>query len=99
MLISTSANTRMQLVAPSHLRGRVMSIYQLLFAGTTPFGSLIIGVLAERQGVQRAVGIVAAACGLGVIAGFLYAKRNAGRLLPDGPGGAEQGEVAVAVAK
>ncbi len=80
---TATANTRLQLVAPSHLRGRVMSIYMLLFAGTTPFGSLIIGGLAERGGVQRAVGIVAAVCGLGVIAGLLYLRRNAARLLPD----------------
>ena len=85
IIFSTTANTRLQLVAPSHMRGRVMSIYQLLFAGTTPFGSLIIGVLAERSGVQWAVAIVAGACGLGVIAALLYLRRNATRLLPEEP--------------
>jgi MFS family permease len=93
---TATANTRLQLVAPPHMRGRVMSIYQLLFAGTTPFGSLIIGGLAERGGVQRAVAIVAAVCGLGVVAGFLYVKRNADRLLPDGPDEAQEGEQASA---
>ena len=93
---TATANTRLQLVAPPHMRGRVMSIYQLLFAGTTPFGSLIIGGLAERYGVQRAVAIVAAVCGLGVVAAFLYVKRNADRLLPDGPDEAQEGEQASA---
>lgn len=83
---TATANTRLQLVAPGHLRGRVMSIYQLLFAGTTPFGSLIIGVLAERGGVQRAVALVAGVCGLGVAAALLYLRRHAARLLPDAPG-------------
>jgi MFS family permease len=80
---TTTANTRLQLVAPPHMRGRVMSIYQLLFAGTTPFGSLIVGGLAQRGGVQQALGIVAGVCGLGVVAGYLYMKRNAARLLPE----------------
>jgi MFS family permease len=43
IVFTTTANTRLQLVAEPALRGRVMSIYMLLFAGTTPFGSLIIG--------------------------------------------------------
>jgi hypothetical protein len=59
-----------------------MSIYQLLFAGTTPIGSLIIGALAERGGVQRAIATVAGLCGLGVVAALLYLRRNAAKLLP-----------------
>lgn len=98
---TTTAQTRMQLVSPPHMRGRVMSIYMLLFAGTTPFGSLIIGGLAERGGVQQAVAIVAAVCGLGVIIGLLYLRRNAARLLPEGASEpvATGGEVATAAAK
>ncbi len=65
------------------MRGRIMSIYQLLFAGTTPFGSLIIGGLAERWGVQQATMLVAVICGLGVLLAFAYLRRNASGLLPD----------------
>lgn len=83
IIFTTTANTRLQLVAPPHLRGRVISIYQLLFAGTTPFGSLIIGGLAERFGVQPTMAIVAGACALGVVAALLYLRRNADRLLPE----------------
>jgi len=80
---SATASTRLQLVAPGDMRGRIMSIYQLLFAGTTPFGSLIIGGLAERWGVQQATMLVAVICGLGVLLAFAYLRRNASGLLPD----------------
>ncbi|HET8630408.1 MAG TPA: MFS transporter [Thermomicrobiales bacterium] len=85
---TATANTRLQLVAPSHLRGRVMSIYQLLFAGTTPFGSLIIGGLAQRSGVQVAVAEVALVCLGGVAAALVYLRRAAPRLLPETEPGA-----------
>jgi MFS family permease len=85
IVFTTTANTRLQLVAPAHLRGRILSIYMLLFAGTTPIGSLIIGTLAEHGGVPIAVLTAAVVCGLGVIAGLLYLRRHAARLLRDGP--------------
>jgi MFS family permease len=71
---TSTANTRLQLVTPPELRGRIMSIYSLLFMGSTPIGGLIIGVLAERIGVQRTVAVLALACGLGVVAAMLYAR-------------------------
>lgn len=83
IIFTTTANTRLQLVAPPNMRGRIISIYQLLFAGTTPFGSLIIGGLAEKYGVQPATAIVAGACALGVIMAALYLWRNVDRLLPE----------------
>lgn len=80
---TATANTRLQLVAPPDMRGRIMSLYQLLFAGTTPFGSLLVGGLAQRWGVQRATVTVATICGLGVLLALGYLRRNAARLLPD----------------
>jgi MFS family permease len=40
-------NSALQLSSSEHMRGRVMSIYTLVFVGFTPFGSLIAGVLME----------------------------------------------------
>ena len=69
---AATANTSIQLATPDYLRGRVMALYMLLFAGSTPIGGFLTGVMAERLGVQTAVGIEAGLCLLGVAAGLLY---------------------------
>ena len=66
IVFSTTANTRMQLAAPAALRGRVMSLYTLLLAGTTPIGSFVVGGLSEHLGVDRALAICAGLCAVGV---------------------------------
>jgi MFS family permease len=48
---TATANSTLQITAPDHLRGRVMSLYMLLFAGTTPIGGQLTGIMAERIGV------------------------------------------------
>ena len=52
---SATANTTVQTVVPDHLRGRVMSVYMLVFAGSIPFGNLLTGGLAHLYGVQVAL--------------------------------------------
>jgi MFS family permease len=51
---SATANTSLQFSTPDHLRGRVMALYMLLFAGSTPIGGYLTGVMAEHLGVQTA---------------------------------------------
>ena len=68
----STANTSLQLATPDHLRGRVMALYMLLFAGSTPIGGFLTGFMADRLGVQTAVGIESGLCLLGVAAGLLY---------------------------
>ena len=77
---STTANSSLQITAPDHLRGRVMSLYMLLFLGTTPIGSQVTGIMAEHIGVQLTVVIEAALCGVGIAAALVYlaAQRSAG---------------------
>jgi MFS family permease len=58
IVFSTGCNTTLQLETPDALRGRVMGLYALAFAGMTPFGSLLVGTIAEHLGVR-------AACALG----------------------------------
>jgi MFS family permease len=67
-----TANTSLQLTAPDRLRGRVMGIYMLLFAGSTPIGGFLTGYMAELWGVPAAVGICAALSTLGVAIGLYY---------------------------
>jgi MFS family permease len=49
-----SCNTTVQVTAPDHLRGRVMSLYALVFVGVHPFGALFAGGMAEKWGVGAA---------------------------------------------
>ncbi len=91
VLFMTTANTRLQLGVPDHLRGRVMGIYVLLFIGTTPIGSYLIGFLAEHlssdfaTSVRGTVLCLAALCGAGVLAGLVYHRRH-GAASPGGSG-------------
>ena len=48
--LSAIANTTLQTIAPNHLRGRVMSVYMLVFAGSVPLGNLFAGGLAHLYG-------------------------------------------------
>ncbi len=69
---AATANTSLQVATPDHLRGRVMSLWMLMVAGSTPIGAFLTGFLADRVGVQEAIGINAIACAIGVSAGLIY---------------------------
>ncbi|GAA0782418.1 MFS transporter [Hathewaya limosa] len=47
----TTANSEMQLNSSDEYRGRVMSVYSLVFGGLTPIGSLFSGILSNNIGV------------------------------------------------
>jgi MFS family permease len=69
--MAATANTLVQLTVPDHLRGRVMSVYTTVFAGSTPFGGLITGALASGFGAAMAItvgGALSLVTGLGAIA-------------------------------
>jgi MFS family permease len=52
---AATTNTLLQLAAPDELRGRVMSVYTTVFAGTTPVGGLFAGTLASLGGAPLAL--------------------------------------------
>ena len=69
----STANTMLQLNSSTEMRGRVMSLYLLVFLGSTPIGGPIVGFVAETTnprlgfvvgGVASLVGAVWAAGGL-----------------------------------
>lgn len=62
----TMSNTSLQLNAPEELRGRVISIFVLLQAGSTPIGGVITGFLSESAGVRPALFILGLLCFAGV---------------------------------
>ena len=82
IVFASTANTSLQLTAPDELRGRVMSVYMLLIAGSTPIGGYLTGVIAEWLGVSAAVAINATICLLGVGAGALYYARHRASFAP-----------------
>lgn len=72
LTFTATANTLLQLNVPDALRGRMLSLYTLLFLGSTPIGGVVTGGLADRWGIQVTLGIEALICAIGVVAGLSY---------------------------
>jgi MFS family permease len=69
--MAATANTTIQLNVPDHLRGRVVSVYTVVFVGSTPPGGLLMGAIASALGVAVALaagGVACIAVGLGGLA-------------------------------
>lgn len=67
MIQNATCNTLIQFAVPDELRGRVMSVYMLVFQGFFPFGSLMAGTIAEHFTIPIGAafgGSVALAAGL-----------------------------------
>jgi predicted MFS family arabinose efflux permease len=54
VLASAGCNTALQLTASDALRGRVMSLYTLIFGGSFPISAFLVGAISERWGVSTA---------------------------------------------
>jgi MFS family permease len=66
LIVETAAsNTMVQAMVPDALRGRVMSVYSMMFMGMAPFGALLAGLLADRLGAPAAVAVGGVACIVG----------------------------------
>ena len=72
MMQFTSTNTLIQAMVPDQLRGRVMSLYSMMFLGMTPIGSLLAGAIADHVGAP----ITVAMGGLASLAGGLVFARK-----------------------
>ncbi|HEX7611933.1 MAG TPA: MFS transporter [Candidatus Limnocylindrales bacterium] len=55
--MTATANSAIQLAVPDALRGRVMSVYTTVFAGSTPVGGLFAGWLASSFGTPVALAV------------------------------------------
>jgi MFS family permease len=60
--MSTSTQALVQTAVADHMRGRVMSLYTLIFRGTPAIGSVAIGLLAERFGLRLTFAAAAVIC-------------------------------------
>src|SRR5438445_7519806 len=61
MLQMSSSNTLIQAMVPDELRGRVMSVYSMMFMGMGPFGALLGGAFSDRLGDSVTLGMAAVA--------------------------------------
>ena len=75
MLQMACSNTLIQTMVPDQLRGRVMSVYSMMFMGMAPFGAFFGGALAHHIGAPLTVAMGGVACVIGAI--------SFGRALPD----------------
>lgn len=64
-------NTTLQTVTPNYLRGRIMSVYMLVFAGSTPIGNLFTGALAHSLGISITIVISAVLSLIAAVAGWI----------------------------
>jgi predicted MFS family arabinose efflux permease len=60
MLMVNTINVTIQNSVPDALRGRVMSLYVTVFAGSTPIGGLFAGSMAQAYGAPVAFSVGAA---------------------------------------
>ena len=65
ILYAASTNTLIQLTVAEEFRGRVMSLYTLMFVGTAPAGSFVLGAVAERFGAPVATMVSGVVCAIG----------------------------------
>lgn len=65
MTFLSTTNSLLQLNARPDLRGRVLALYLVLVAGTSPIGAPIIGWIAQNHGVRTSVAVGAVGALLG----------------------------------
>jgi MFS family permease len=75
---AAGVNSSLQLAAAPAMRGRVMSLYSIVFLGSTPIGAPLVGWLAEVAGPRSGLVLgAAAALAAAVLAAVLYARAGA----------------------
>jgi predicted MFS family arabinose efflux permease len=67
VVANTGNNTLVNILIPHELRGRVTSLYSMVFMGANACGALATGILAQRIGAPRALACGAAGCVLAAL--------------------------------
>ena len=75
---NTLANSTVQLGTDPALRGRVMSLYMLVFMGGTPIGSIIVGAVTQRWGAPVALILTGSVCLVAAAVAAVLAARSRG---------------------
>jgi MFS family permease len=67
MVLSTASNTVLQTIVDEDKRGRILSLYTMVFLGTAPVGSLVAGAVATRLTALQMVRIGGLCCLVGAL--------------------------------
>lgn len=87
----TTTNAYLQMTAPEGLRGRVVSIYVWLFAGSAPLSGLAFGALTDAVGAPRTVALGGVGCtlaGAGLLTVLVIQRRRRTRVIASNQGDA-----------
>jgi MFS family permease len=77
VMFSASAQAALQLGAAPEMRGRILSLYQVVYSGTTPLGALIVGALASSFGARSGLLLGAIAALLAGAVGIWASRSDA----------------------
>jgi MFS family permease len=67
MVLSTASNTVLQTTVDEEKRGRILSLYTMVFMGTAPVGSLVAGSMATQLTAPQMVRIGGLCCLVGAL--------------------------------
>ena len=73
---SSNANSTLQINSSNEYRGRVMSVYTLVFAGSTPFGNLFAGLITQYSSAKFGFAACGAVIILLMIPLYIYKRRR-----------------------
>lgn len=73
LMIATS-NSYLQVSTDDEFRGRVMAIYSTVVIGGTPFGSPLVGFVANTLGPRWAIGVAAIGGLIAAVIGFVWMR-------------------------
>lgn len=78
IFFSTTANSTLQMTSKDEYRGRVMSVYSLVFVGASPIGNMFAGITCDRLGASLSFFLsgLLTIMGIGLIYLLLNAKKN-----------------------
>jgi MFS family permease len=69
-------NSTIQLSSKATMRGRVLSLWQLAFQGTTSIGGPLIGWVISASSPRGGLLVGAASCFAGVLAGMAFTRHR-----------------------
>jgi protein-S-isoprenylcysteine O-methyltransferase Ste14 len=78
VFFAQSANQRVQLGTEAAYRGRVMALYVLVFLGTVPVSSPVVGWVAEHLGAGASISLGGALSLIAALLALVWQLRHAG---------------------